>query len=78
MLQSCEENLGNETAATESSRCCGFTEFRGKQGLSWPNPSKKSCKVKHTWNRKRLLGNKIQNYGNQLFNSFSLGYAQIV
>lgn len=45
MLQRCEENLGNETAATESSRCCGFTEFRGKQGLSWPNPSKKKVET---------------------------------
>lgn len=79
MLQRCEENFGNKTVATETSRCCGFNEFSEKlQGLSWPDPSKTICKVKHIWNRKRLIGNKIQNYGNQLFNSFSLGYTQII
>lgn len=79
MLQRCEENLGNKTVAAESSWYRGFTEFSEKlQGLSWQDPSKTICKVKHTWNRKRPKGNKIQNYGNQLFNSFSLGYIQII
>lgn len=79
MLQRCEENFGKKTLATGSSRYRGFTVFSEKlQGLSWPDPSKTICKVKHTWNTKRPIANKIQNYGNQLFNSFSLGYTQII